>query len=127
MSASGVDFRIMRLIPVVLAGSVCFTLLGLGLTARVETLNEFLVKSQFFLLPMALPLIRFVEPGATFWVAWMPGHAVLALLKGAWSGMAPAEAAEATALLAVWGILFYVWAKSSFVRYVQERIGSGTS
>lgn len=124
MGGLGADLRWYGVLLALVPGSVCFTFLGLGLAARVETVNEFLIKSQFLLIPMALPLLELVDGETASWLWWMPGHAVLGLLHAALVGRW-AEAPELAGLLLIWCLLAYGWAHRSFTRHILERIGGG--
>ncbi|WP_124728228.1 hypothetical protein [Staphylospora marina] len=95
------------------------------MAARTETVNEFLVKAQFLLTPMALPLLELVDGKAAVWLWWLPGHAILGLLHIAVSGSGWSEAPVLTGLLVVWCVIAYAWAYRSVVRHVVERIGGG--
>ncbi|TMV46817.1 ABC transporter permease [Paenibacillus mesophilus] len=109
----------------VLLTSSMFTFLSIGVVARTQSINGFILLSQMYSLPLALPLLGFFGIGPDVLYRIFPTEGSLVLLEAAYRSVTVAETLYATALLIVGNASFYLWAHRSFERKILLRIGEG--
>jgi len=122
----GFNFNPLLLFAGVALSSVLFTLIGLTLVVRVETINQYLMASIAYILPLMLPLIEFLGLARSPLFYLLPAKPSLILIEGAITGGVEVyEIIYAVLALMVWIALVYIWVYRWFYRYVINRIGGG--
>ncbi len=122
----GFNFNPFLLFVGVALSSVLFTLIGLTLVVRVETINQYLMASIAYILPLMLPLIEFLGLANSPVFYLLPAKPALILIGGAITGGVDIyEIIYAIIALTVWIVLAYIWVYRWFYRYVINRIGGG--
>lgn len=109
----------------VLLTSGMFTFLSIGVVARAQSINGFILLSQLYSLPLALPLLGFFGIGPDGLYRIFPTEGSLVLLEAAYRHVTAVETLYAIALLIVGNASFFFWAHRSFERRVLLRIGEG--
>lgn len=123
----GINFNPLLLFIGVTLSAVLFTLIGLTLVVRVETINQYLMASIVYILPLMLPLIEFLGLFSSPLFYLLPAKPSLILIGGAITGEADIyEIIYAVIALTAWIILAYIWVYRWFYRYVINRIGGGS-
>lgn len=122
----GFNFNPFLLFIGVTLSSILFTLIGLTLAVRVNTLNQYLIASILYVLPLMLPLLDFLGLVHSPLFYLLPAKPSLILIGGAVTGGTEAgEVVYAVLALTGWILIAYTWAYRWFCRYVINRIGGG--
>jgi fluoroquinolone transport system permease protein len=111
-------------ISVMLTSSL-FTLLSIGVVVRTQSVNGFILLSQLYALPFALPLLGFLGKGNMFVYLIIPTEGSLLLLKSMIRQISIGEAIYAIIILSVGNVLVYYWAQYSFKRSIIMGLGRG--
>lgn len=101
------------------------TLLSIGVVARCQTINGFILLSQVFALPFILPLLGYFKVWNSKLFLWLPTEGTLRLLSSGTSAMSFGNYIYSISILLLWNVVIYVWAKRSFENHVMMRIGKG--
>ncbi|MFC7443065.1 ABC transporter permease [Laceyella putida] len=107
--------------------SAFFTLIGLGIAVRCQTLNDFFLVSPLYTLVFTVPLLGYVGWMDTPLYYLLPTQASLLLIEDPFQ---PLEFIPSIALLGwfiVWVVIAYRWAERSFQHYIIRRIGGISS
>ena len=122
----GFNFNPLMLFIGVTLSSFLFTLIGLTLAVRVYTLNQYLLASIFYVLPLMLPLVDFLGLVQSPLFYLLPAKPSLILIGGSITGGTDTgEVIYAVLALSAWIGIAYIWAYRWFYRYVIRRIGGG--
>jgi len=100
----------------VLLTSSMITLLSIGAVVRTESINGFLLLSQLYALPLALPLLGFLGIGPPALYAIIPTYGSILLLRSSYESLPAGEVGYAVLLLCIGNIFVYLWARKSFGR-----------
>lgn len=109
----------------ILLTSSLFTLLSIGVVVRTQSVNGFILLTQLYALPFALPLLDFFNIGSRYMYMVIPTEGTLLLLKSMIQKPASGETLYALAILITGNILIFLWAKRSFKRVILLNIGRG--
>jgi fluoroquinolone transport system permease protein len=114
----GTGFRILYLVAGMMFMSVIYTLIGIVLVSRYDSINEYLMPSPLFVAVLQLPWISYfgILDSVLFYV--VPTQGPLLLLKGAFAPLSVWETVYAVVYSLVWVVLSYVLAKKSFYRFI---------
>jgi fluoroquinolone transport system permease protein len=121
---SGLDTRVLLLVPVLLAFSVLSGLLGFALAMRYREFTQYIVAGIPFLLAWQLPLLAHFEIvpwPALLWMPPAPALAIMAELMRPGSGPGWLPWLIACACLFLYIALGFAWVNRSFVRRVSSR------
>ncbi|RSK26244.1 hypothetical protein EJF36_04890 [Bacillus sp. HMF5848] len=126
-SSHGGDIQVVPLMVSVLLSSIFFTLLGLILAVRVQSVNAFLYTSPIFVVVFFVPIIQYFG-GPELWLYYLlPSQAALLLIEGSFHVLQLNVYVYAILTLVAWIILAYVWAYHSFYRYIVLGVGGRSS
>jgi fluoroquinolone transport system permease protein len=103
------------------------TLLSIGVVARCQTINGFILRSQVFVLPFILPLLGYFEVWNSKLFLLFPTEGTLRLLSSGTSSITLGNYMYSISILLLWNVVIYVWAKLSFEQHIMMRIGKGGS
>jgi fluoroquinolone transport system permease protein len=107
------------MLSAVILSSIFFTFIGLGIAARVNTLNEYLSGIMLGgLITVAPVALYFFIPDIS--VIFPVNAAVDLLLTPPEEQIVKGIIAD-TAVLILWSILAYLWAKKQFLKYIIEK------
>ena len=106
----------------ILLSSSFFTFLSIGVVSRARSINGFILLSQVYALPFALPLLYFFGIGRESLYLIFPTHGSLLLLQSALRPLSWWEIVYALAILIVWNGIAFLWAQRSFERRILQRI-----
>jgi fluoroquinolone transport system permease protein len=111
----------------VLLTSALFTFLSIGIVARARSINGFILLSQLYSVPLAIPLLGFfgIGPAGLYWI--FPTQGSLVLLQTAYWPVSVWKTAYAIAVLLAGNAAVYVWAYRSFERRILSRVGEGAA
>jgi fluoroquinolone transport system permease protein len=123
--SSGIPAAPIRFSIGVLLTSGMFTFLSIGVVARAQSINGFIMLSQLYSLPLALPLLSFFGIGPDGIYRVFPTEGSLVLLEAAYRHVSVAEALYAVTILILGNAAFFFWAHRSFERRILQRIGEG--
>ncbi len=115
-SYRGVDIYPGLLITGVLLTSSLFTMLGIVIASYAETVNAYMVQAMGYTFPLFIPLLGYFDvlDSVFYWV--FPTHSSILLIRGAFHGIAAAEAAVAVGILILYNFAVFIWAQKSFAR-----------
>jgi fluoroquinolone transport system permease protein len=103
----------------VILGSSFFTLAGLGVSARVNTLNQYIVGIMTAGLIMVAPVaLYFFIPDLSI---IFPVNAAIDLLISTPATQSVKGIIADSAVLILWTILAFLWAKQQFIKYVIQK------
>lgn len=88
--------------------------------ARYETISAFIVPSQYYLLPMALPLLGFFGVTEHPVLYLLPTYGGMLLIRGAFDTVAAWEIGYALVYMGLWIGLAGWWAKRTFNRHMRK-------
>ncbi|MEK4250077.1 fluoroquinolone export ABC transporter permease subunit [Paenibacillus sp. FSL W7-1287] len=111
-------------VGVVLTSSL-MTLLSISVVVRYHTINGFIMMSQVYALPLALPLLGFFDIWNTKLYLLLPTEGTLLLLESAISDLTTVQIGYSLFILLIWNYGIYVWASYSYKKYVLGKIGEG--
>lgn len=102
-----------------------FTLLSIGVVVHCRSINGFLLRSQWYAFPFALPILGLFDIGGTALYRWLPTNGSFILLKTAFENVAARETIYAIRILLFGNIVVFAWAYHSFRKAVILGIGRG--
>jgi fluoroquinolone transport system permease protein len=103
----------------VILGSSFFTLAGLGVSARVNTLNQYIIGIMTAGLIMVAPVaLYFFIPDLSI---IFPVNAAIDLLISTPATQSVKGIIADSAVLILWTILAFLWAKQQFIKYVIQK------
>jgi fluoroquinolone transport system permease protein len=111
-------------ISVMLTSSL-FTFLSIGVVVRTQSLNGFILLSQLYALPFALPLLGYLGIGNRFVYLFIPTEGSLLLLKSMIRQISIGEAIYAIIILSIGNLVVFYWAQYSFKRSIIMGLGRG--
>lgn len=111
-------------IAVMLTSSL-FTLLSIGIVVRSQSINGFILLSQLYALPFALPLLDFFNIGPRFLYLIFPTEGTLLLLESIVRKVSVGETIYAIIILIIGNVFVFWWAQQSFKRKILMNIGEG--
>ncbi len=119
---AGINYAI--LVPSVLVGSMCFTLIGLAVSVNLKSMNAFLSVDGLWEAALLLPPLLLMF-GIAFWpLEVFPGSVVLRLMQAAAGGYQ--AAAIPFALLIAWAALAF-WMALKRLNSALCRLGGGAA
>jgi len=119
----GLSFKFMYLFLGILLSSILFTLLGLILAVKVNTLNEYIWISPFYVIILFIPLLEYFGIYKTPLFYLIPGKAALIIIEAAFRHVELWQLVYAFIVLSLSIILAYIWAYKSFYKHIILRIG----
>lgn len=125
VAASGVPQSPIGFSIGIILTSSFMTLLSIGVVARCQTINGFILLSQVFVLPFILPLLGYFKIWNSNVFLLLPTEGTLRLLSSGTSTMSLGNYMYSISILLLWNVVIYVWAKWSFEQHVMMRIGKG--
>ncbi|WP_422658829.1 ABC transporter permease [Paenibacillus sp. EC2-1] len=105
--------------------SFFFTLIGMGLSARCKTINQFFIKSMLYTSILILPLLETIGLWNSPLFYILPAKGSLLLIRSAFTNLSLGELTYAVISLAVWCVVAYFWTRNSIRRYIILKIGGG--
>lgn len=121
VSGAGASANWLLLVPGALAVSVFFTLIGIILIARYETITDFLIPTLVVNVPLDLPAVYFAGlDGSLLWLL-VPSSAPIMLIYAAWMPVEAWQLVYAVGCSAAGIALLYAWARSAFVKHVMMK------
>ena len=122
--ALGFNFNFILLFLGLTLTACFFTLLGVTVAVRVETVNQYLLTSIFYSVVISLPLLEFLGLFETVLFYLWPTRASLVLIFAAFgTGVQMWELIYTVFILVVWIVIAYHWAYSWFYRYIIMKTG----
>ncbi|SES05868.1 fluoroquinolone transport system permease protein [Gracilibacillus ureilyticus] len=110
--------------PFIIAVMLCsifFTLLGILLAVRVDSVNMFLYMSPALVIVFYLPLLDFFNLIDSFLVYLLPTKAVLLLLEGSFNTLSLWDYFYAIAVLTPWISIAYMLTLHEFQRFLRTK------
>lgn len=98
--------------------SIIFTLLGLTIAVRCQTVNQFFLQSVGFTAVFCLPLLKYLGLWDSYLVTWLPTNTSLLLLQSAFEPISGLQIFYCLALLSIWTALSYWLARRSFYKSI---------
>ncbi|MBT2291197.1 ABC transporter permease [Paenibacillus albidus] len=116
--------------PVVFSIGIIFTsslmtLLSIGVVARCQTINSFILYSQAYALPFVLPLLGYFGIWDSKLLLLLPTEGTLRLLSAAFHPVSAGNCLYSLSILLLWNIVVYIWAKRSYVHHVLRSAENG--
>lgn len=103
--------------------SIFFTILGIGLAVRCQTLNGFFLSSTVYLTVFCVPLAETSGFWSSPWLNLLPTKASLLLIGSAFTPLTGPELLYSLTILPASIILAYLWTRRSFQRYILLKTG----
>ncbi|WP_042122203.1 fluoroquinolone export ABC transporter permease subunit [Paenibacillus senegalensis] len=123
LSAFGWEGLSLLFVTGVFLTSAFFTLLGLGLAVRCETLNGFFLVSPLYSIIYYVPVLGYLELYKSPFYYLLPTQGTLLLLASPFHSLTMWELLYGHAVLAIGIVLAYLWAKRSFINHIVLKIG----
>ncbi|MCA1320648.1 ABC transporter permease [Bacillus tianshenii] len=117
------NFDVIPFLVGILLSSVVFTLIGLLLAVRVNTVNQFLLTSPLVLMVFFVPVFGLFEWWDSILFKWLPSYAGLLLIEGTFHDLNIGELFLAISILMLWAVGLYLWAKHDFHKYILAKAG----
>ncbi|TCZ80085.1 ABC transporter permease [Paenibacillus albiflavus] len=102
----------------VMITSMFFTLIGIGVAVRCQTLNSFFMLASVYSFVFIVPLVEVVGLWHSPLLSLLPSKGSLLLLSSSFKPIPLLEIVYAYCILIVWTVLAYRWAKSSFRKFI---------
>lgn len=109
------------LMALVLISSAFFMLVGIGVSARVSTLNQYLGKLILAGLVIIVPVIPFVLVENSGWMRIFPSNALYDLALIIYSGSPGGMAVADLIILVLWLVVSWFYAETRFQKHVMFR------
>ncbi|UFU01223.1 hypothetical protein KO561_09895 [Radiobacillus kanasensis] len=115
------SFHVVPFLLAVILCSTFFTLLGVNVAVRVQTVNTFLYISAALVVVFYLPLINYFHlyESPLFYI--LPTQAILLLMEGAFVQLSLSTYVYAVVVSIVWISVVYAWAYQSFQQFLKEK------
>jgi fluoroquinolone transport system permease protein len=117
------SFEAVPFVAGVLLSSIVFTLIGILLAVRVNTVNQFLLTSPLVLTVFFVPVAGLFEWWDSMLFKWLPSYTGLLLMKGTFHELKIEEFILAIIILLLWIVGLYFWAKHDFHKYILAKAG----
>ncbi|SER20370.1 fluoroquinolone export ABC transporter permease subunit [Piscibacillus halophilus] len=101
--------------------SIFFTLLGIFLAVRVDSINMFLYTSPLITIIFYLPLLNFFKLSDSIWLYLLPTQAVLTLLEGTFNSVTVLDYFYGIAVFVPWISLVYLLTYRSFKHFLRTK------
>ncbi|WP_245599878.1 ABC transporter permease [Paenibacillus harenae] len=111
----------------VMLTSSLFTLLSIGIVVRTQTVNGFILLSQLFSFPFALPLLHLFDIGSRALFVFFPTYGSLLLIGTINRPVSSMETIYAVGIMMIGNTIAFLWAKHSFQQRVLLGITKGKS
>jgi fluoroquinolone transport system permease protein len=98
----------------VMSGSIIFTLIGLGVGARVNSLNGYIFGIMMGTMIFCLPLLGYLHIHDGWWLNLLPTHAILLLLASIHQPLSAAQIIYALCCLLVWTTATWLFAVMNY-------------
>lgn len=125
LSAFGFETNLLLFALGVTQSSTFFTMLGLGVAVRCQTLNGFFFLSTVSTFIFVVPIIEVIGLWSSPLFYFIPAKASLLLIGSAFEPLTTADVIYAVGVLLAWNGAAFVFAKTSFQRYIILKIGGG--
>lgn len=107
------------LISGIILAALVFTLFGIAITARIKTVNQFLIISTVFSIIIALPLLKYLGIADSWIFYLLPSQPVLLLIGGALKNeISSFNLIYSFSAAVIWGLIAYNWARKSFYQHI---------
>jgi len=106
----------------ILLTSSLFTFLSIGVVVRSQSVNGFILISQLYALPFALPLLDFFHIGNRYLYMILPTEGTLVLLKSMILLPSASETIYAILILLLGNMVIFIWAKWSFKQVILMKL-----
>ncbi|WP_417899742.1 ABC transporter permease [Bacillus haimaensis] len=116
-------FDVIPFVVGILLSSIVFTLIGLLLAVRVNTVNQFLLTSPLVLMVFFVPVVGLFGWWDSCFFKWLPSYAGLLLMEGTFQELKIVEFFLAVFILLLWAVGLYLWAKRDFHKYILATAG----
>jgi len=123
LTTSGLQPEILWFLPGLTLSAVLFTLLGLVVAIRSETVNEYFFRGLAYYMVFMVPLIHYFGVVEHPLFHLLPTLGMLHLLESAFWPHSPGELWLALGTLALWSVLAWIWVKHWFRKYIILRKG----
>jgi fluoroquinolone transport system permease protein len=123
LATFGTGFNIPMLATGVALNALLTLLVGFIAVSRYETISEYLIPSQIYLLPLAVPLIDFAGLWHNPVLYLIPTQGSLLMLHGAFAPIAPRQLAYAVVVQLFWIAALVPLARRAFERHIVARRG----
>ncbi|WP_203363727.1 ABC transporter permease [Bacillus sp. REN10] len=107
----------------VMLTSMIFTLIGLAVAVRCETVNEFFLQSVIYTTIFCLPLLSYTGIWDSNWMMWLPTHASLLLLHSVFEPISISDILYCIITLLGWATFSFWLAQRSFYQSIILKIG----
>ncbi|WP_055108615.1 fluoroquinolone export ABC transporter permease subunit [Paenibacillus ihumii] len=123
LSAFGWEGFSLLFIAGIFLTSAFFTLIGLGLAVRYETLNGFFLASPLYSIIYYVPVLGYLEIYESPFYYLLPTQGTLLLLASPFHSLTMWEMLYGLTVLVIGISLAYLWAKRSFINHIVLKIG----
>ena len=115
---SGLHFNMLPVVLALLLAGAIFSLYGFLTVIRYDSINEYMLPSVLFTIPLLLPLLDFfgIFKSPLFYLH--PIQAALVLLKGGYQALSPLEWAYGMGYSLLWVLLLYHLGQHAFKKFV---------
>lgn len=118
LPTSPIDNRIFIIIPIVLATSTMFTLLGLGISARVKSINQYFITIIAASTLIVMPTALFLLLDNAHWLIVFPYNAAIDLLINPIQKLSAINIFTDVVLLICWTCISYLFAYRQFEKSI---------
>lgn len=115
---NGINTYFLIILVVVIANSIIFTLLGLGLSIHVDTINKYLGLLVSSSLVIILPVVPFILFDYPFWLLIFPMNAALDLVSMGINEISNIRIITNIIILIIWIFLAYAFARKQFEKVI---------
>ena len=117
LPVSPFDLRVFIFIPIVVITSAMFTLMGLGISAQVKSINQYFIRIIFSSILIVIPAALFLLLNSK-WLLLLPYNAAIDLLMTPLENITVWNFAADVLLLIVWTVISYLFARRQFERFI---------
>jgi fluoroquinolone transport system permease protein len=107
------------LISGIILTALTFTLFGVAITARIKTVNQFLIVAILFSIIIILPLLKYLGLTDNLIFYLLPSQPALLLIGGALKNeISSFNLIYSFTAALIWGFIAYKWARKSFYQHI---------
>jgi fluoroquinolone transport system permease protein len=118
-----VEFNLLPVTVGILLSSIVFTLLGLLLAVRVQTVNQFLLTSPLVITVFFIPVVTIFNWWDSPVLMILPSYAGIVLLEGAFQPLNWSDVLYALLTIFIWCAGLFILAEKSFTQHVLKKGG----
>ena len=120
----GLEVRVAPLVAGMLLAAPIYALFGFATVVRYDSINEYLIPSFIFVVPLSAPIMTYFDVWNGLWTALHPLQPAMVLMEGAVRSLTAGEGLYGVLGSIAWIVPAFLWSRATFHRFVVLTEGS---